>query len=182
MWCGRSWGCWCWCCVCGDRMLTFAFVVFLPLQQPFISYAFLPMFLHAPTCRPMSDWVKVEILCWHNACFVKKSKKHKAYRIVSDLLRVLGAVVKRSSDSAAYPGVTPSSPAGAHWTNNKLWKKASVSYVFQYYSKAFQTVKRNNPKTYFRFTSAKQNFQNCGRFLCFSILFESIWNSKNEQS
>ena len=38
-------------------------------------------------------------------------------------------------------------------SQTKFEKKAGVSFAFQYYSKAFETVKMNNHKIYFRLTS-----------------------------
>ena len=185
------------CCVgpCGGAGVGVGFVP----TECFISYAFLPMLLHAHPCRPMSDWVKVEILCWQNVCFVKRIKNRN--RIVSYRIGSFGRTRRAGKKEFSFcrlPWILQFYP---QWQSkniprfplpNKIWKKAGVSCAFQYYSKAFETVKINNPKNIFPFDVRQTTFPKLWavpcpnqiwkkgqRFLCFSILFESIWNCKN---
>ena len=74
---------------------------------------------------------------------------------------------------------------GLVWSPKHNLKKATIS--FAYSAKAFETININNSIIYFRLTSlgpsapqlpahpyAKQHLKKNGRFLCFSILIESI--------
>ena len=62
-------------------------------------------------------------------------------------------------------------------------KMGCISFAFEYWSKVFRLASlAPSPAGPPAHPSAKHNFKNGQHFLCFSILIQSIWNSKNKHS
>ena len=128
--------------LCVHRMLSFAFDVFLHLQQSFISYAFVT---NVSSCSPLPPYVGLSqsgdsvLTEWY------KNKKHYFQFCSFGRTRRAG---KKEFSLCRLPGLS-------------------------------NFARRGRVKIYPDFLCQTQ-FEKNGRFLCFSILIESIWNSKNK--
>ena len=162
------------------------------------NFHFICIFTSAFSCSPLPPtWLlvvgraKVDSLCAQNACFVKKVKNSNCVSSCFSKAMYNHAKTRKIYPSASTKhqlrvAVGSAPPVARPSVRQKYFKKKWRAFPLlfnanrKYVASAYPSAKHIFKNAFIFF--AKQNLKKGERFLCFSILIESIRNSKNEQS